>query len=166
MSKNGWRYLIIELSVSLSQMAIFFFLALFSTNFLTDKEALQSFMDRSVNTTTFPQFWLTILSIFVVSGFLFALIQACRNNKFVEQIAQQVLLEIPRVISIFGSSVFALMLAITIHLSNFPEDKEPFVSKFLILGSLFWSVSFMYSFALRLMFNRSPEQESQLQTSS
>ncbi|WP_160151764.1 hypothetical protein [Microbulbifer sp. ALW1] len=154
MNGAGWRHLGIELSVSISQTAIFFFLALFSTNFLRDKEALQAFMERTVSTATFPQFWLTILSIFVVSGFLFALIQAFRNNAYVELIALQVLLEIPRVISIFGSSVFALMLAISIHLWFFPEENEPFASKFIVLGLLFWSASFIYSFALRLIFRR------------
>ena len=141
-----------ELAVSVAQTAIFFFLALFSSDFLRDKSALTTYADHKINNTTFPEFWLTLLSVLVVSGALFAVLQATRNNDRVRAISEQVLLEIPRTISIFGSSIFAILLAIGVHLINHPEPTGTTpLGKFFMIGIMFWAVSFVYAVGLKFM---------------
>lgn len=152
--------ILVELAVSISQVLIFFFLSLFSSNFLRHKEALTKFVDQRINNTTFTEFWFTILSIIVVSGLFSFLLHAAKDNKSIGHVATQVLLEMPRTISIFGSSVLAMLLAAAIHLHYFPEPNEnPSFIKFASIGLLFWLISFVYAFSIKWIL--SPSEVSQ-----
>lgn len=139
-----------ELSVSIAQTAIFFCLAMFSSNFLRDKAALTAYAHQKINSTTFPEFFLTLLAILVVSGVLFFLLAATKESSRVLSIAKNVLMEMPRTISIFGSSILATLLAVGIHVFNFPEPGgSSSFGKALTIGLMFWAVSFVYSFSLK-----------------
>ncbi|HEY5971038.1 MAG TPA: hypothetical protein VIT22_03540 [Pseudoxanthomonas sp.] len=146
--------IILELATSVSQVAIFFFLALFSSNFLMDKATFLEFVNQKINKTTFSEFLFTMLAIVVVSGLMFGLLQATRNNEKISIVAKHVLLEMPRTISIFGSSVLATFLATAIHLHYFPEANSASFGKFFLIGVMFWAVSFVYAFFIKLMLNR------------
>jgi hypothetical protein len=147
--KSGSWLLAEELSVSVAQTAIFFFLAMFSSNFLRDKGALTEYATQKISGTTFTEFFLTLLAILVVSGVLFFLLVATKESPRVVAIAKSVLMEMPRTISIFGSSILATLLAVGIHLYNFPESESDSFGKSIAIGLLFWLVSFVYSFSLK-----------------
>ena len=150
--KHGLWLLAEELSVSIAQTAIFFCLAMFSSNFLRDKSSLTAYADHKINSTTFPEFFLTLLAILVVSGILFFLLAATKESPRVLSIAKGVLMEMPRTISIFGSSILATLLAVGIHVYNFPEPGgSSSFGKALTIGFMFWVVSFIYSFGIKRM---------------
>lgn len=123
---------------------------MFSSNFLRDSTALSVYANQKINGTTFPEFFLTLLSILVVSGVLFFLLAATKESPRVLSIAKNVLMEMPRTISIFGSSILATLLAVAIHLHNYPEPGgSSSFAKALTIGFMFWAVSFAYAVGLK-----------------
>lgn len=78
--RNSLCLLAEELSISIAQTAIFFFIAMFSSNFLRDSAALAAYANQKINGTTFPEFFLSLLSILVVSGVLFFLLAATKES--------------------------------------------------------------------------------------
>lgn len=154
----------IEFCVSVAQTAIFFFLAFFSTDFLRNEDLLQKFMDKNINSGTWEEFWLTILSVVVVTGIVSIVSVASKKKTFLSKITERILLELPRLISVFGSSVFAVFLAITVHLFFNPDGVTESIWRFAVIGSAFWFAAFIYSFFFRVMFTGASEQETSMQS--
>ncbi len=148
--RNSLWLLAEELSISIAQTAIFFFIAMFSSNFLRDSAALAAYANQKINGTTFPEFFLSLLSILVVSGVLFFLLAATKESPRVLSIAKNVLMEMPRTISIFGSSILATLLAVAIHLHIYPDPSgSSSFAKALTIGFMFWVASFAYAVGLK-----------------
>ncbi len=65
-------------------------------------------------------------------------------------IAKNVLMEMPRTISIFGSSILATLLAVAIHLHIYPDPSgSSSFAKALTIGFMFWVASFAYAVGLK-----------------
>ena len=160
--KRNFEDFWIEFFVSVAQTAIFFFLAFFSTDYLKNEDLLQKFMDKNINSGTWTEFWLTILSVVVVTGIVSIISVASKKKVLLSKITERIILELPRLISIFGSSVFAVFLAITVHLLFNPDGVTESIWRFAVIGFAFWFSAFAYSYFFRVIFSNASEPKTSL----
>ena len=114
------------------------------TNFLTDEKKLESLLASTVSESNQMLIWLGITTILpmIFSLIFFWLANKFNLNKFCQNLAKELLLGVPRVISSFGSLVTGVMLAAGLYLNNHPNPKVSLIG-FLSTISAFSIVFFI-----------------------
>ena len=95
-----------------------------------------------------------MLALFVVAGIVYVVVQATEGNKYSNAVAKQVLLEIPRTISVLGSMAMGTLLAAAVYLQAHPEPNTPSFGRFVLVGLGFWLMALIYAIGLKMLFGR------------
>lgn len=138
--KDGISFVFLELCVFAAQVLVIFVVAYFISDSLASEERLVEFVSGKVNTHTMKELGLTLFAVTFVLGLL-ALVKELVRSDYVEKVSTEVLLELPRTIYLFGSSITASTIALAFFLSSHPEaTKEPASGYFWM--SAFFALSF------------------------
>lgn len=138
--KDGISFVFIELCVFAAQVLVIFIVAYFISDSLASEERLTEFVNGKVNMHTMKELGLTLFAVTFVLGLL-ALVKEFVPSDYVEKVSTEVLLELPRTIYLFGSSITASTIAIAFFLSSHPEaTKQPASGYFWL--SAFFALSF------------------------
>lgn len=146
------KFIFSELIVFLSQVAVFFTVAVFTSNFLSSEEKLVKFSEQKINDGTAGELGLTFLAILLVIG-VFTTIGRVFDNKFVESYINEILCEMPKTIYVFGSSATGVMAAISLFIHLNP-DSDASAQGFAVMTLLFAIVMFIYGCAFSYAFKR------------
>ena len=102
-----------EFVIFISQVSVFFMVAVFTSNFLNSEESLVKFSEQKINDGSLAELGLTFLAILVVIG-LFSALGRIFENKYVEYYVNEILCEMPKTIYVFGSAATGAMLAMSL----------------------------------------------------
>lgn len=142
-----------ELFVFLSQVFVFFLVAVFTSDFLKNEQHLAEHIKIKVNNNTFEELGLTLLAITVALGTIF-IIKQIIQLEIVDRVASEILIELPRTIYIFGSSITGLMLAVAwFYLIN--QSTQPNMARtFILISVVFSIIAFLYGYGLKVALAR------------
>ncbi len=146
------KFILNELVVFISQVTVFFMVAVFTSNFLSSEEKLVEFSNQKMNDSTLSELGLTFLAIFMVTG-IFSAIGRIFENKYVEHYITEALCEMPKTIYFFGSSATGVMAAISLFVYLHPTA-ETSPKGFTILTVLFAFMVFIYGCSFSYAFKR------------
>lgn len=148
-NKLGKDFFITEFFVFLSQVFVFFSVAVFASKFLTNEDDLVEFANSKVNVHTLPELGYTLLAITVTFGILSIITYGAPRRGLVARITFEVLNEYPRVIYLFGSSVTATMFAVAIFISMNPHS-APKPPVFFFWAALYSLTIFVYGCGIKM----------------
>ncbi|RXS44608.1 hypothetical protein EST55_03770 [Idiomarina sp. 29L] len=146
------KFVFSELVIFMSQVLVFFMVAVFTSNFLNSEEKLVEFANQKINDGSLTEVGLTFLAILVVIG-LFSALGRIFDNKYVEFYVNEVLCEMPKTIYVFGSSATGTMLAISLFIYRNPAEGAS-AQGFAALSFLFAFMMFLYGVAFSYAFKR------------
>lgn len=97
------------------------------SDLLTQEQALLDFVNARVNKTTMSEFGVTLGVLAAVLGVLLVIAEGADrvSSDFLRRVADEVMLDAPRVVYASGSSVTAAALASGIFILNNPAIKAP-----------------------------------------
>lgn len=146
------KFVFSEFVVFLSQIAVFFMVAVFTSNFLNSEEKLVAFSEQKINDGSLAELGLTFLAILVVIG-LFSALGKIFDNKCVDHYVNEILCEMPKTIYVFGSAATGAMLAISLFAHLHPTD-EISAKGFAALSLFFAFMMFIYGCGFSYAFKR------------
>lgn len=146
------KFIFSELVIFISQVTVFFMVAVFTSNFLNCEEKLVEFSEQKINDGSLAELGLTFLAILLVIGF-FSALGRIFDNKHVEYYVNEVLCEMPKTIYVFGSSAAGAMLAVSLFAHLNPTD-EVNAKGFAILSITFAFMMFIYGCGFSYAFKR------------
>ncbi|WP_264876020.1 hypothetical protein [Vibrio agarivorans] len=135
-----------ELVVFVSQILVFFVVAVLTSSFLSNEQALTEFASTKINDGSLKELLLTFVAIFFVVG-CFTTIQRLTDSEVINDFIDEVLFEIPKTIYFFGSSLSGVMLAISMFLL-FDESNEGSTEKYFAVTIVFAIMAFIYGSTL------------------
>ena len=139
-----------ELIIFAAQVFVFFLVAVFTSDFLRSEERLTEFIKTKINNNTWGELGFTLLAITVALGVI-SIIKQISTSRFLDKIAQEVFIELARTIYVFGSSVTAIMLAVSVFLYNKPQPTSGPAKKYFIMAGLFAITTFIYGFGFKAL---------------
>ncbi|NWN90302.1 hypothetical protein HLV39_02160 [Marinobacter adhaerens] len=146
------KFVFSEFVIFLSQIAVFFMVAVFTSNFLNSEDALVEFANQKINSGALSEIGLTFLAILMVIG-LFSAVGKVFDNKYVDSYVDEVLREMPKTIYVFGSAATGTMLAISLFIHLHPET-GPSAQGVAFLSLFFAFVAFVYGCGFSFAFKR------------
>lgn len=138
--KDGISFVFIEFCVFAAQVLVIFIVAYFISDSLASEDRLTEFVNAKLNMHTLKELGLTLFAVTFVLGLL-ALAKEFVPSDYVEKVSTEILLELPRTIYLFGSSITASTIAIAFYLSDHPEAAKQTASGYFWL-SAFFALSF------------------------
>ncbi len=133
-----------ELCIYLSQIVMFFFVAVLTSNLLSDGKQLIDYINSKINGNTLHEIIATMIAIAVTLGIVAAISKAAPESSLLERLADEVLAEAPRTAYVFGSSVAGMCFAVACFIGSHPETKGPAVGFWIFYGSLYAIFGFLY----------------------
>jgi hypothetical protein len=149
--KDGISFVFIELCIFAAQVLVIFIVAYFISDSLASEERLTEFVNGKVNMHTMKELGLTLFAVTFVLGLL-ALVEKFVPSGYVEKVSTEVLLELPRTIYLFGSSITASTIAIAFFLSSHPEATKQPASGYFWLSAFFALSFFGYGCVAKAVF--------------
>lgn len=146
------KFVFSEFVIFISQVAVFFMVAVFTSNFLNSEEKLVKFSEQKINDGSLAELGLTFLAILVVIG-LFSALGRIFENKHIEYYVNEVLCEMPKTIYVFGSAATGAMLAISLFAYLHPAD-DVNAKGFAALSVMFAFMMFIYGCGFSYAFKR------------
>ena len=140
--KTKAKFMFGELVTFLAQTFTFFVVSIFASNFLHDQSALEQFANQRINADSGAELIKTFLAIFVTLGILSGVARVS-SSKFINEIIDEMLFEIPRVVYFFGSSGGGVAFAIAAYFMLHPGSPN-YGARFMILALLFSAANFAY----------------------
>lgn len=138
------RFIVTELSVYLSQIVMFFLVAVLSSNLLREEKYLVSFMNSRINENTLFDVIATMIAIAATVGIIAGIRKAVPASSLLEKVADEVLSEAPRTAYVFGSGVAGTILAVALFLRNHPEIDAPTPGHLTFIATLWAFTGFLY----------------------
>ncbi len=146
----GFSFYATELMVFLSQVAVIFLVAFFTTDLLRNETRLAEFAAAKINGSTMGEIGLTLVAITLWLGVL-TVFKEFVESPLLAKIFTEVLAELPRTIYFFGSSISAVVLAIAFYTVSHPESSsKPAYGYFSIAGWLALT-AFIYGCGLKAL---------------
>lgn len=149
--KDGISFVFIEFCIFAAQVLVIFIVAYFISDSLASEERLTEFVNGKVNMHTMKELGLTLFAVTFVLGLL-ALVEKFVPSGYVEKVSTEVLLELPRTIYLFGSSITASTIAIAFFLSSHPEATKQPASGYFWLSAFFALSFFGYGCVAKAVF--------------
>lgn len=146
------KFILSEFVVFLSQVVVFFMVAVFTSNFLNNEDKLAAFASQKINNGSIGELGLTLLATLVVIGF-FAAVGRIFDNRYVDFYVHEVLCEMPKTIYFFGSAATGTMLAISLFFHLNPTENSS-AQVFVVLSLYFAFLCFLYGCVLSYAFKR------------
>ncbi|MGP9677842.1 hypothetical protein ACT3TC_04240 [Halomonas sp. AOP27-A1-41] len=150
--KSVVKFVFREFVIFMSQIAVFFMVAVFTSNFLNSEEKLVAFSEQKINDGSLAELGLTFLAILVVIG-LFSALGRIFDNKYLDYYVNEVLCEMPKTIYVFGSAATGAMLAISLF-AHLHTTNEVNAKGFVLLSALFAFMVFIYGCGFSYAFKR------------
>jgi len=150
--QSATKFIFSEFAIFISQVFVFFMVAVFTSNFLNSEEKLVSFLEQKINDRSFVELGLTFLAISMVIGLLSALGRIF-DNKYVEYYVNEILCEMPKTIYVFGSAATGALLALSLFAHLHPTE-EVNAKGFAGLSAFFALVVFIYGCGFSYAFKR------------
>lgn len=141
--KDGILFVFIELCVFLAQVLMIFIVAFLISDSLSSEERLTEFVIGKVHMHTMKELGFTLFAATFVLGLL-TLIKEVAPSSYVEKITGEILLELPRTIYLFGSSITASTVAIAFFISGHPQVATQPASGYFLLSAFFALSFFAY----------------------
>ena len=146
------KFVFSEFVIFISQVAVFFIVAVLTSNFLNSEEKLVKFSEQKINNGSLAELGLTFLAILVVIG-LFYTLGRIFENTYVEYYVNEVLCEMPKTIYVFGSAATGAMLAISLFAYIHPTD-DLNAKGFAVISITFAFMMFIYGCGFSYAFKR------------
>ena len=146
------QFLFSEFIVFISQVAVFFLVAVFMSGFLENETNLLAFAEQKINDNTKKELGLTFLSFFLVLGFFSAIKQAI-DNKRLEYFINRILWDIAKTIYTFGAGITGSVYAMALYIHLNPDESIQ-VHKIVIVTTLAGLVTFLYGCGWSWLFKR------------
>lgn len=121
------QFLLTEAILFIAQTNVFLIAAVLMSGLLTQERALLEFVNAKVNQTTKTEFFAMLGALLATFGVLHAIAQGADRSslKFLRRVADEVMLDAPRIVYASGSSVTAAALASGIFILNNPQIQAP-----------------------------------------
>lgn len=150
--QSSSMFITTEFFVYVSQVVMFFFVAILTSNLLRNEKQLLDYMSSKINENTMFEVGATMLAIAATLGIISAISKAAPAFSLLERLADEVLAEAPRTAYVFGSSVSGTLFAAAIYISQHPNvATQP--PSFWVLSTLFASLlGFLYGCAFSFAF--------------
>jgi CDP-diglyceride synthetase len=142
--KSTRMFVITELCVYASQVLMFFFVAVLTSNLLRDEKQLLSYMTSKVNENTTFEVFATMMAIAATLGIIAGIARAAPETSLLERLADEVLAEAPRTAYVFGSGVSGTLFAVALYIHWHPEVQSPPVAFWLFAAIFSALIGFMY----------------------
>ena len=146
--KSCLSFYFTELAIFLSQVAVIFLVAFFTTDLLRNETRLAEFSGAKINGSTMGEIGLTLVAITLWLGVL-AILKEFVESPLLSKISSEVLSELPRTIYFFGSSISAAVLAIAVYIANHPETSSRPASGYFATAGLLAFTAFVYGCGLK-----------------
>jgi len=137
-------FVVTEFFVYLSQVLMFFFVAVLASNLLRDEEHLVAYLNSKVNAGTLYEVVATMIAIAATVGIIAGITKAVPRSSVLERVADEVLAEAPRTAYIFGSGVTGTMFAVSLYLRSHPQGQGPQAAYVASIALLWALVGFLY----------------------
>ncbi|WP_290867850.1 hypothetical protein [Aquabacterium sp.] len=121
------EFLASEAILFVAQTLTLFVVAVLMSKLLADEKAVVDFLNSKINKDTMTEFWSTLGAIALVVGAL-SIAKAGANSStssFLHRIADEITLEVPRIIYASGASITSAVLAGGVFIANHPSVKAP-----------------------------------------
>lgn len=145
-------FILTELCVYASQVLMFFFVAVLTSNLLRDEKQLLAYLSSRINENSMFEAAATMLAIAATLGVVAAIARAVPPSSLLQRLADEVLAEAPRTAYVFGSSVAGTLCAAAIFISNHPGAASQPASYWLILAGWSAFIGFAYGCAFAYAF--------------
>ncbi len=152
--KTLTTFILTELLVYISQIFIFFMVAVFASHMLSEEKALVTYVDGKINEHSLSEVGFVILGVTVALGILAMLKQVLSKQDWLEEISEEVLYEASRAIYFFGSSVTGALIATAIFVGQHPAANIPGVAAWVSMSLIFGLGSFAYGCFASWVFKR------------
>lgn len=149
--KDGISFVFIELCVFAAQVLVIFIAAYFISDSLSSEERLTEFVNGKINMHTMKELGLTLFAVTFVLGLLTSIREVVPSS-YVEKVSGEVLLELPRTIYLFGSSITASTIAIAFFLSSHPQATTQPAAGYFGLSAFFALSFFGYGCVAKALF--------------
>lgn len=151
--KSVLGFFVTEFFVYLSQIFMFFVVAALSSKMLSSETILVEYVNSKISEhSIWEVFYVVLGSIFIV-GFIYIIMRLFEQKLFLENLADEVLAEIPRAIYLFGSSSVGGLIASAIFIQIHP-DSSANASKLYFLAGAFGLAVFLYGAGLSYILKR------------
>ena len=150
---NLAQFIFREFVIFISQITVFFMVAVFTSNFLNSEEKLVAFTEKKINDGSAAELVLTFFAILIVIGFFTTIGKIFDDNKYIDYYVNEVLLEMPKTIYVFGTSVTGAMLAVSLFVYLNPESASS-GGNYISISLSFALIMFIYGCALSYGFKR------------
>lgn len=137
-------FVITEFCVYLSQIVMFFFVAVLASNLLRDEKHLVSYLTSKINAGTIYEIAATMIAIAATVGIIAGITKAASKSSVLERVADEVLAEAPRTAYVFGSGVAGTMFAVALFLRNHPQDQGTTAAEAASIALLWALIGFLY----------------------
>lgn len=144
-----------ELLVYCSQVAVFFLVATFVSGFLRDEKQLLGYINSKISSDPSFELVVTVVALISVFGFLvvFAKPLSKGHSQFIQQVADEVLNDFPKLIYALGSTISGIAFAAGIFIASHPSTQAPrpawWVSMALLIGFGFFSAGLVVNYGLK-----------------
>lgn len=142
--QSSAMFITTELCVYASQVLMFFFVAVLTSNLLRDEKQLMSYMTSKVNENTTYEVVATMLAIAATLGIIAGIAKAAPATSLLERLADEVLAEAPRTAYVFGSGVSGTLLAVALYIHGHPQVESPPVTFWMYAALVAGLVGFIY----------------------
>jgi len=151
-----------ELLIYISQIVMFFFVAVLTSNLLRDEKQLLGYMNSKINENTTFEVVATMFAIAATMGIIAGIARAAPASSLLQRLADEFLSEVPRTAYVFGSGVAGTLLAAALFIHNHPQVEGPRPG-FWLFGAVFigalgflYGCMFAYAFKHKTQIKRSP----------
>lgn len=159
-------FVLTEFFVYLSQVAMFFLVAVLTSNFLRDEQRLISYMNSKINVDTGCEIVATMIAIAATVGIISGITKAAPKSSLLERVADEVLAEAPRTAYVFGSGVAGTLLAAALFLRYHPHPQGPQTAYVVAVAVLWALVGFVYGCCFSYAFKHKSQIKSAVATQS
>lgn len=146
--KGIGEFIFTELALYISQIFIFFVVAVLSSNMLKDESALVAYMGTKINNNSLQEVGYIIAATIFALGVFSLLARAVEGIAWLESISDEVLNEAPRAVYFFGSSVTGALVAAAIFVHNHPSPGSVGVIHWISMSGIFGLGGFVYGCGL------------------
>ena len=150
--KTVFMFIATEIAIYISQILMFFFVAVLTSNLLRDEKLLATYMEQKINGNTVFDVIATMIAIAATLGVISGITKALPASSVLKLVADEVLSEAPRTAYVFGSSVAGTLLAAALFVHNNPQIQSA-PSTFWLFGAfILGTVGFLYGCAFSYAF--------------
>lgn len=151
--KTPLQFIRDEFFVFLSQIVVFFWVTFLVSGSLRDEDRLIQYLDTKINDNSLFEVGHIILGSIITFGIILMIVRALPPWRWLDELADNVLISISRTIYFFGSSVTGSILAVALYTAMNPSKGNSQPESWLVMSLIFGLGAFMYGCGSNYAFN-------------